>query len=53
MTVQASLSPRLLELADLALAAGREIMAIYAKPVVAREKTDLTPVTEQEYSARN
>jgi 3'(2'), 5'-bisphosphate nucleotidase len=44
-------SPRLLALADLALAAGREIMAIYANPIVARQKTDLTPVTEADEAA--
>jgi 3'(2'), 5'-bisphosphate nucleotidase len=42
----ASPSSRLLALADLALAAGREIMTIYANPVDARQKSDLTPVTE-------
>lgn len=51
MTVQASPSPRLLALTDIALAAGREIMTIYAKPVIAREKADLTPVTEADEAA--
>jgi 3'(2'), 5'-bisphosphate nucleotidase len=44
-------SRRLLALCDLALAAGREIMAIYANPVVARQKNDLTPVTEADEAA--
>jgi 3'(2'), 5'-bisphosphate nucleotidase len=44
-------SPRLLALADLAMTAGREIMAIYANPVVARQKNDLTPVTEADEAA--
>jgi 3'(2'), 5'-bisphosphate nucleotidase len=33
------------------LAAGREIMAIYANPVMARQKSDLTPVTEADEAA--
>ena len=44
-------SPRLLALAGLAVTAGREIMAIYAKPLTAREKADLTPVTEADEAA--
>jgi 3'(2'), 5'-bisphosphate nucleotidase len=44
-------SPRLLALADLALAAGREIMTIYANPIIARQKNDLTPVTEADEAA--
>jgi 3'(2'), 5'-bisphosphate nucleotidase len=51
MTANNSPSSRLLALADLALAAGREIMAIYANPVIAREKSDLTPVTEADEAA--
>jgi 3'(2'), 5'-bisphosphate nucleotidase len=51
MTANISPSPRLLALADLALAAGREIMTIYANPVVARQKSDLTPVTEADEAA--
>ncbi len=51
MNSYASPSPRLLALADLALTAGREIMAIYAKPAVARQKADLTPVTEADEAA--
>jgi 3'(2'), 5'-bisphosphate nucleotidase len=51
MTANTSPSPRLLALADLALAAGREIMTIYANPVVARQKSDLTPVTEADEAA--
>ncbi|QIG52292.1 3'(2'),5'-bisphosphate nucleotidase CysQ [Nordella sp. HKS 07] len=51
MTTATCPSPRLLALADLAMAAGREIMVIYAKPVVAREKADLTPVTEADEAA--
>lgn len=51
MTCDTSPSPRLLTLADLALAAGREIMTIYAHPVVARAKADLTPVTEADEAA--
>lgn len=51
MTAETSLSSRLLALADLALAAGREIMTIYARPVIAREKADLTPVTEADEAA--
>jgi 3'(2'), 5'-bisphosphate nucleotidase len=51
MTSKFSPSSRLLALADLALAAGREIMTIYANPVVAREKSDLTPVTEADEAA--
>jgi 3'(2'), 5'-bisphosphate nucleotidase len=51
MTANISLSPRLLALADLALAAGREILTIYANPVIARQKSDLTPVTEADEAA--
>lgn len=51
MKPKLSPSPRLLALADLALAAGREIMAIYASPVIARQKNDLTPVTEADEAA--
>jgi 3'(2'), 5'-bisphosphate nucleotidase len=51
MTANISPSPRLLALADLALAAGREIMTIYANPVIARAKSDLTPVTEADEAA--
>jgi 3'(2'), 5'-bisphosphate nucleotidase len=51
MTSIASPSPRLLALATLALTAGREIMAIYAKPIAARQKADLTPVTEADEAA--
>jgi 3'(2'), 5'-bisphosphate nucleotidase len=47
----ASPSPRLLALATLALTAGREIMAIYARPIAARQKADLTPVTEADEAA--
>ncbi|TMJ39671.1 MAG: 3'(2'),5'-bisphosphate nucleotidase CysQ [Alphaproteobacteria bacterium] len=50
MTIS-SPSPRLLALAGLAVTAGREIMAIYAKPLTAREKADLTPVTEADETA--
>jgi 3'(2'), 5'-bisphosphate nucleotidase len=39
-------SPHLLVLARIALDAGREIMAVYARGATAREKADLTPVTE-------
>ncbi|MGE0005780.1 MAG: 3'(2'),5'-bisphosphate nucleotidase CysQ [Parvibaculaceae bacterium] len=46
MTAKIRPSARLLALADLAVAAGREIMAIYAGPLVAHQKSDLTPVTE-------
>jgi 3'(2'),5'-bisphosphate nucleotidase len=51
MIANSSPSSRLLALADLALAAGREIMAIYANPIVARQKNDLTPVTEADEAA--
>ncbi|MGE0241003.1 MAG: 3'(2'),5'-bisphosphate nucleotidase CysQ, partial [Parvibaculaceae bacterium] len=51
MTSKPLPSPRLLALADLALAAGREIMTIYASPVLARQKSDLTPVTEADEAA--
>jgi 3'(2'), 5'-bisphosphate nucleotidase len=51
MIANISPSPRLLALADLALAAGREIMTIYANPVIARVKSDLTPVTEADEAA--
>jgi 3'(2'), 5'-bisphosphate nucleotidase len=51
MQSKTSPSPRLLALADLALAAGREIMTIYASPVIARQKNDLTPVTEADEAA--
>jgi len=51
MTSPASPSARLTTLAALALTAGREIMAIYAKPLAAREKADLTPVTEADEAA--
>jgi 3'(2'), 5'-bisphosphate nucleotidase len=51
MTSPASPSSRLTTLAALALTAGREIMAIYAKPLAAREKADLTPVTEADEAA--
>src|SRR5262245_1210033 len=44
-------SPRLLALADLALAAGREIMTIYAGPVAVHQKNDLTPGTEADEAA--
>ena len=50
MTIS-SPSPRLLALAGLAVTPGREIMAIYAKPLTAREKADLTPVTEADEAA--
>jgi 3'(2'), 5'-bisphosphate nucleotidase len=36
---------------DLAIAAGREIMAIYAAPIAAALKADLTPVTEADVAA--
>ena len=51
MTTNISPSPRLLALADLALAAGREILTIYANPIIARQKSDLTPVTEADEAA--
>ena len=51
MTSKIHRSPRLLALTDLALAAGREILTIYANPVFARQKADLTPVTEADEAA--
>ena len=39
-------SPHMRGLIDLALAAGAEIMAVYAQDFSARAKSDLTPVTE-------
>lgn len=51
MTSNASPSPRLLALAGLAVTAGREIMSIYANPPAARQKADLTPVTEADEAA--
>lgn len=38
-------SPFISSLIQLALAAGREIMSIYAEPFTARQKADLSPVT--------
>jgi len=46
-----SLSTLLIRLTGTALRAGREIMAIYASNVVAREKADLSPVTEADEAA--
>ena len=51
MTSKTLPSPRLLALADLALAAGREILTIYASPIVVHQKSDLTPVTEADEAA--
>ncbi len=41
----------LLDLARIALAAGREIMVVYASDFATRTKTDLTPVTEADEAA--
>jgi 3'(2'), 5'-bisphosphate nucleotidase len=41
----------MIALADLALAAGREIMTVYAQDFSARTKTDATPVTEADEKA--
>lgn len=51
MTADPCPSSQLLALAGLALTAGREIMTIYAGPMAAREKADLTPVTEADEAA--
>src|SRR5262245_36107833 len=44
-------SPLMIALADLALAAGREIMEVYAEDFSARTKSDATPVTEADERA--
>jgi 3'(2'),5'-bisphosphate nucleotidase len=44
-------SPFMQTLIDLAILAGREIMAIYATDFSARDKSDLTPVTEADEAA--
>jgi 3'(2'), 5'-bisphosphate nucleotidase len=44
-------SPFVIALADIALAAGREIMAVYAEDFAARTKSDATPVTEADERA--
>jgi 3'(2'), 5'-bisphosphate nucleotidase len=44
-------SPALQGLIDLAMAAGREIMAIYATDFSAKQKGDLSPVTEADEAA--
>ena len=44
-------SPLLIAIADLALAGGREIMAVYAQNFSARTKDDATPVTEADEKA--
>src|SRR5436305_15097270 len=44
-------SPMMIALADLALAAGREVMAVYASDFSARTKRDATPVTEADEKA--
>ena len=45
-------SPLMQDLIRLALAAGREIMAIYATDFSAKAKEDLTPVTEADEIAK-
>ena len=49
MTVQPS--PAMLDLIALAIAAGHEIMAVYATDFSAKAKSDLTPVTEADEAA--
>lgn len=44
-------SPQMQDLIDLAIRAGREIMAIYATDFSAKAKQDLTPVTEADEAA--
>ena len=46
-------SPLMAGLLDLALAAGRAVMAIYGAPIEARLKEDATPVTKADLSAES